>query len=56
MTPTRRLELEVELKGSETNEQEIQRQKLIRLISKTDIFNVAREREEFEKAVEKLRF
>ncbi|HEY5631166.1 MAG TPA: site-2 protease family protein [Nitrososphaeraceae archaeon] len=58
MIPTGKLELEVEVEGSEANEQEIQKQKqkLIGLISKTDILNVAREREEFEKAVEKLRF
>ena len=52
-----RLELETEVERPEANEQkEIQKQKLIGLISKTDILNVAREREEFEKAVEKLRF
>ena len=38
----------------EVKEQERRRQKLVGLISKTDILNVAREREEFEKAVEKL--
>ena len=38
--------------GLEVNKR--QKQKLIGLISKTDILNVAREREEFEKAVEKL--
>ncbi len=48
--------LEVEVEGSEANEQkEIQKQKLIGLISKTDILNVARERKEFEQGVEKLR-
>ncbi|NAL77599.1 site-2 protease family protein [Nitrososphaera sp. AFS] len=56
MIPTGRLELRVEVEGSEANEQEIQKQKLIGLISKTDILNVARERKEFENAVEKLRF
>ena len=40
--------------GIEVKEKEIQKQKLIGLISKTDILNVAREREEFEKAVDKL--
>jgi Zn-dependent protease/predicted transcriptional regulator len=40
--------------GIEVKEKERQKQKLIGLISKTDILNVAREREEFEKAVEKL--
>jgi hypothetical protein len=38
--------------GLEVNKR--QKQKLIGLISKTDILNVAREREEFERAVEKL--
>jgi hypothetical protein len=38
----------------EVKEKERQKQKLIGLISKTDILNVARQREEFEKAVEKL--
>jgi CBS domain-containing protein len=47
--PLRGLEDAIEVK-----EKERQRQKLIGLISKTDILNVAREREEFEKAVEKL--
>jgi predicted transcriptional regulator len=40
--------------GTEVKEKERQKQLLIGLISKTDILNVAREREEFEKAVEKL--
>jgi len=40
--------------GIKVKEKERQKQKLIGLISKTDILNVAREREEFEKAVEKL--
>jgi len=40
--------------GIEIKEKERQKQKLIGLISKTDILNVAREREEFEKAVDKL--
>jgi len=40
--------------GIETKEKERQKQKLIGLISKTDILNVAREREEFQKAVDKL--
>jgi Zn-dependent protease len=40
--------------GTEVKEKERQKQKLIGLISKTDILNVAREREEFEKAVDKL--
>ena len=40
--------------GLEIKKQGRQRQKLVGLISKTDILNVAREREEFEKAVEKL--
>src|SRR5215469_3935291 len=47
--PLRRLD-----DGLETKEKERQKQKLIGLISKTDILNAAREREEFEKAVEKL--
>jgi hypothetical protein len=47
MIPLRGLE-----DGQEVNKRQIQ--KLIGLISKTDILNVAREREEFEKAVEKL--
>jgi CBS domain-containing protein len=47
MIPLRGLE-----DGLEVNKR--QKQKLIGLISKTDILNVAREREEFEKAVEKL--
>jgi len=47
--PLRGLEDAIEVK-----EKERQRQKLIGLISKTDILHVAREREEFEKAVEKL--
>ena len=38
----------------EVKEQERRRQKLVGLISKTDTLNIAREREEFEKAVEKL--
>jgi hypothetical protein len=38
----------------ELKEQERQTQKLIGLISKPDILNVAAERKEFEKAVEKL--
>jgi CBS domain-containing protein len=40
--------------GTEVKEKERQKQKLIGLISKTDILNVARERQEFEKAVDKL--
>ncbi len=40
--------------GLDVKEKERQIQKLIGLISKTDILNVAAEREEFEKAVEKL--
>ena len=40
--------------GLEVKEQERQRQKLVGLISKTDILNVARERKEFDEAVEKL--
>jgi Zn-dependent protease/predicted transcriptional regulator len=40
--------------GIEIKEKERRKQKLIGLISKTDILNVAREREEFEKAVDKL--
>jgi hypothetical protein len=40
--------------GIKVKEKEIQKQKLIGLTSKTDILNAAREREEFEKAVEKL--
>ena len=47
--PLRRLD-----DGLETKEKERQKQKLIGLISKTDILNAAREREEFEKAVKKL--
>ena len=38
--------------GLEMNKR--QKQKLIGLISKTDILNIAREREEFENAVKKL--
>jgi hypothetical protein len=38
--------------GLEVNKR--QKEKLIGLISKTDVLNVAREREEFEKAVKKL--
>jgi hypothetical protein len=44
----------IPLRGLEVKEKERQKQKLIGLISKTDILNAAREREEFEKAVEKL--
>jgi len=40
--------------GIKVKEKEIQKQKLIGIISKTDILNAAREREEFEKAVKKL--
>jgi Zn-dependent protease/predicted transcriptional regulator len=40
--------------GLDVKDKERQKQKLIGLISKTDILNVAREREEFKKAVEKL--
>jgi len=47
--PLRRLD-----DGLEIKEKERQKQELIGLISKTDILNAAREREEFEKAVEKL--
>ena len=39
----------------QVTEQDRQRQKLVGLVSKTDILNIAREREEFEKAVERLR-
>jgi Zn-dependent protease len=49
MIPLRGLE-----DGIEVKEKQRQKQKLIGLISKTDILNVARERQEFQKAVDKL--
>lgn len=48
MIPLRELE-----DGQEVKEKAGQKQRLIGLISKTDILNVAREREEFEKELRK---